>query len=297
MSERTPNIFKDHLRLLTTQAFIPQFSSIGCYTMPHLTFCKNIWIGLFQRSLNQLEVQEVRVVKHCRHEPISIEDLKDASINTFKLKSHSSAHLAEQIAYMASHPSCFSKRGIDLFYSGLSELKIDNTGIDRDHKVIIAYAYLFNKLFFFDGLNQVSFTIHPEDAKRDPRWQAYCQTPGDRPGELARIHIYRHHDDNRERRLTNYIAILLHECIHAFLEIYSCRTENLDGEKCHERPEHGGKDGHGEAFQVITSSLHEATRNLLRLDLARYASMEYLLGMLVPKDEFDPDLMHLPTIA
>lgn len=77
---------------------------------------------------------------------------------------------------------------------------------------------------------------------------------------------------NRRKRLGWYVSVLLHEMIHVFLQLFTCRQEG-----CYSSLRHVGKTGHGFAFQQIAYVVEKAVGDRrfldLRLDLNRCKSL------------------------
>ncbi|ESZ95116.1 hypothetical protein SBOR_4483 [Sclerotinia borealis F-4128] len=88
----------------------------------------------------------------------------------------------------------------------------------------------------------------------------------------AVIEIWRRPDiTNRQERLRSYLETLLHEMIHAFLNIYTCLCS-----KCsHDIPKTVGHTGHGLPWHKIANSIESFVRSKLdlKLDLERRASL------------------------
>ena len=74
----------------------------------------------------------------------------------------------------------------------------------------------------------------------------------------------------REDRLRNYVSVLLHEMIHAFMSLYACRRYNCDRE-----PENVGVTGHGEAWCHTAQALEKGVGEHFAIFLDMKAMISY----------------------
>lgn len=106
------------------------------------------------------------------------------------------------------------------------------------------------------------------------------QAPGNLDLERTRciIEIEFSSEPNRKVRLAQYLSSLLHQMVHVYMYLFSCRVR-----KCHAKYMHIGSD-HGAAFQDIACAVEKGARIFgLDLDLKRQLSFAAELASLLPR--------------
>ncbi|KAF8849037.1 hypothetical protein BDZ45DRAFT_697895 [Acephala macrosclerotiorum] len=220
---------------------------------------------------------------HKAHRRIHEETLAQADRVLFMERRHNSIWLAEKAV-------SFSKRRGDQLINrqnaALLKYRTDTIFVlgkinahYTDEKVLGAYATIFDDLFFFGSLfprcriflvkgkreetpNLRGHTTHQEINKlkrKAPFFEKHLETE---------ITIIKLPERDRPARLRNYLGTLLHEMIHAFLEIWGCCIEG-----CYDLWQQQGVRGHGYAWQDAASALEFAVQDRellgLKLDLGR----------------------------
>lgn len=224
---------------------------------------------------------------HKAHKRIHEATLAQANQLLFTERRHNSTWLAKKVV-------SFSKRRGDQLTdrqnAALLKYRTDTIFVlgkvnahHTDEKVLGAYAAIFDDLFFFGSLfprcriflvkgkkgedpNLRGHTIHQEINKlkgKAPFFEKHLETE---------ITIIKLREKDRPARLRNYLGTLLHEMIHAFLEIWGCRING-----CWDLWQQQGLRGHGYAWQDAASALEIAVQDRellgLELDLGRLKSL------------------------
>lgn len=145
-----------------------------------------------------------------------------------------------------------------------------------------AYKTLFDRLFFFGSLRpHVKCVMQkPKGAEehlmgrtdQDKSYQLKWSYPFHEKRMEVCITLFRTKTKSRPERLKEYLATMLHEMIHAFLDIWGCRYEG-----CYNVWQRQGVKGHGHAWQdaALAIELAVADKSMLgiELDLGRQKSL------------------------
>ena len=102
---------------------------------------------------------------------------------------------------------------------------------------IQAFFDIFDDIFFLGSLKEnTRMGIH--DSRPHDHIRASCMDTTSYGKTTCLITAKKQFLDDT----LQYVEVLLHEMVHAYMALYACRTEN-----CHARPENIGVSGHGEA--------------------------------------------------
>jgi hypothetical protein len=111
---------------------------------------------------------------------------------------------------------------------------------DTDEEVLETYMKLFDDPFFFGGIaKRIELIISGGIDNGLARTSLTAKMNSNGDSELgAKIEVNLPYRSNRNRRLSEIIAVLLHEMCHVIFNIYACKEDN-----CNRRPEAGGRTG------------------------------------------------------
>lgn len=151
-----------------------------------------------------------------------------------------------------------------------------------DEKVIMNFFKEFDKLFFFGSLDsRVTLNIQWGNP---PLLLGYCKADEEisyntqvgrvSPHMRAMIVLSKNEGMDRDTRLLEYLATLLHEMCHAFLQLWGCDTGH-----CMQDANAGGPTGHAAAWQDICFAVEKATRKHLKLAIDCNRIVAYALEM------------------
>jgi hypothetical protein len=151
-----------------------------------------------------------------------------------------------------------------------------------DEKVLDNFYKKFDQLFFFGTMaGRCSWEI---DWETNPNVLGYCQTNeefgyntqvgGRSPHQRSVIRLQRNHGQDRQKRLVEYLGVLLHEMCHSFMGTWSC-----DARSCFQNSELVGVSGHGGAWQNTCVAVDEAVQKHFRLKLPFSRPISYALEM------------------
>jgi hypothetical protein len=150
--------------------------------------------------------------------------------------------------------------------------------LSQDEIILEEYYEVFNEIFFSTALQHNRSTFNMIRAGTD-EWKARknelrAYTTYKRPSVSSReeaqasIHIFEIVESGNETRaqgMQSYIGTLLHEMIHAFIQVYTCRCAHCV--KKHTEYEREGQTGHGRTWQVIAHAVEKFCCNELGLEL------------------------------
>lgn len=153
---------------------------------------------------------------------------------------------------------------------------VSGTTLPEDIEFLIVYFQIFDELFFEDTLHYLCHLSFLRDPSPTRLGQAsYPGTIGDFAVYIEIRNLFFFPTKKLKagmsvtERLDQYCGTLLHEMVHAFFRIYSCRCEKCRGIlTSHEGI---GHKGHGESWLRVTLELERATLAHLgvRYDLGR----------------------------
>lgn len=152
----------------------------------------------------------------------------------------------------------------------------------NDLAVMTAYSQLFNELFFFGSLkDRIHLKFKENIESLDKELWGEVVPHGNRKGGLKRIWMTvkdPHHDiksydlfiysvaqefDNRTDRLLQYISGLLHEMIHIYFNIWTCKKDRCSGGL-----DRLGRTGHGFLWLDVATALMIAVKDEKFLNLS-----------------------------
>jgi hypothetical protein len=232
----------------------------------------------YLRSFRRGEIRPPIPGKH--HAPTLV---RDHHTNGHQPELHLYSHTPEQVAQAIMHPGSPA----DIKEAARNCRKECNSGRrdPENPKLLFWFLNEFDVVFFrgyLADLCYVEVLDHMDHCMGD------CETHW-RGGRLrdfkeqreCRIRIKSikgdtEHDQSSVERLHHYLGILLHECCHAVIDLYSCAA-------CESCRSHQFKDGvlgtkgHGAVFQGLAHFLEDMSEGLLgrRLDLARAVSIAH----------------------
>jgi hypothetical protein len=129
--------------------------------------------------------------------------------------------------------------------TGISEYKKLRKGTSPDHpdaKLLKKYCLSFNKIFFLGALRNLA-VVQIHGANPTSEGDCYSHDNSGKvdvpPNSASLIKLFEHKGAyySNDALLKGYLGTLLHEMLHSFLSIYSCRCsqECNDRYKCHVR--------------------------------------------------------------
>ncbi|KAL2063308.1 hypothetical protein VTL71DRAFT_5113 [Oculimacula yallundae] len=160
----------------------------------------------------------------------------------------------------------------------------------EDERILIQYFDIFNGVFFFGALKFCKLRFEDDDenlgscAGGGECLQERIHIP-DNFACLIRIRPMISEFPNRESRLKEYMETLLHEMLHAWFSLFTCRCET-----CNEATDNIlGPSGHADGWQLASLAIQEASWPLLgtALDLGRVNGMISEYG-----SHYQEDLSH-----
>ncbi|KAH8679798.1 hypothetical protein BGZ60DRAFT_428098 [Tricladium varicosporioides] len=158
--------------------------------------------------------------------------------------------------------------------------KASSLAIPEDVNVLKKYYLAFNRIFFMGALkNLCDIQLHPPNSFMNGECYTYITLDSEHipPNSASMIRLYNRSQkpgyEDQEYRLKCYLGTLLHEMLHAFLAIFSCRCTTFDCKSLFS--DHVGCYGHLTAWQDAAHAIENATEVLLgeRLCLSRMPSL------------------------
>jgi hypothetical protein len=216
------------------------------------------WVHSSQLARNSKETP----LKQDAHDPVDLATWACTFITNFR----------------QGNPSPRQQAAINRFQSAnFGDLSIN---FASDYQAVEAYLKVFDDMFFFGSLNDITKLSIMDSKHRGTETCASVEKIPDGNGgstSICHIPLYsRSYMRNDHAWLLGYLlGSLLREMIHGYLTIYSC-------ECCWDSPKGSGMGGHGEAWQRIAHGIEEAVREKLNLKLdlkrATYLASELLIG-------------------
>ena len=188
----------------------------------------------------------LRVAKHHRSFE---EDLNDSNLHLFPFWKYSPEELSN-LTVQNAKTSIFGKyhtlkeRNADFsFLHVIFAVEFPEWAAPEDiHLLLANYFKIFDWTLFFgslqDNINFNTYSSESEEGARFGSYQSYDNSVN------INIHPIRAKAGSFQQRMRGYLAILVHEQLHAFIGIYSCHCVGA----CHNRaqdPTVCGKSGHG----------------------------------------------------
>lgn len=235
------------------------------------------------------------------HRRIYEEQLYENPEATFKQGRHNSRNLADLIISFSKH------RGSTLSDSQNSALNSFYTKPEydlRDHiqfstaEVVSAYFSLFDDLFFFGSLrdrcnlaldreessytgSRGQMTLIGTEVRIKRRVLGLVEKTFGEQGWTIVLNPPREEFPGRYAMMKAYVETLLHEMIHAFLELWTC-----DHKGCIDGFEKLGKSRHGKVWQEVALAIEDSVRDAGFLNLDLYLNRETSLALeIVISDE------------
>jgi hypothetical protein len=174
-------------------------------------------------------------------------------------------------------PSPRQEAALKRFQSAnLGDLK---TSWATDYEALKTYLEVFDEMFFFGSLSQVTLSLHDYDSHEGGGSTAFDEEPDGKGGSTWTCHIKvsvtNFTRKNQEWRMWTLLGDLLEEMITAYLTIYSC-------DRCWDSSKGLGEGGHGDAWQRIAYVVEEVVKEKVhsRVDLCRtrHLAAELIIG-------------------
>ncbi|KAF4634830.1 hypothetical protein G7Y89_g3279 [Cudoniella acicularis] len=177
---------------------------------------------------------------------------------------------------LTEDPTPLQKRALSYFRRNPVFNLLNDIEDVLDVKVVERYFEIFSDLFFFSSLKEHCEVNMSERQAVDVGHPGHCSPvrierprvslqlagmalQGHEHQEGVRITLYRRDMDSRSRqeRLTMYLGTMLHEMVHAFLNLWACHSR-----KCRARSfEKIGEFDHGVAWQEIAHAVETAANS------------------------------------
>lgn len=195
-----------------------------------------------------LYLQLAYAMPHQDHKRVHEDACAEGYIDLFTIGRHNPEHLLDRLtSFAARREGNFSKlqqialdhiNGDPLFTReaitnlpaatlrvGPKKSKAEGIEGTSDRDIIVKYFSFFNKMFFFGALRRVEIVLEVEDYKQAPAKGILGKLKKETP-KTPQIRLRRRHTRSREEDLQAYISMLLHDMIHVFFELYTCRCSS-----------------------------------------------------------------------
>lgn len=231
--------------------------------------------------IRELRLNEFDVLKAAREQPppghssMSTLDLRSGTHHTLYRDSHTTQELVDRFLQEVADPKrewnprqAAALNRWEQWHRNVDSFCIENSSNVPSEARMTEVIQIISDLFFFGKLSRCRFEWHESlyDAHTGQQSLGLCCPRARYSRDLFVIKMEStdtHLLEGSKSHFTAFMGTLLHECLHGFLEVYSCEKVCRSRACIRSNRRAIGVTGHGEAWQIIASHVEALTRRYL----------------------------------